>query len=126
MIYYKFKIIYNSFNLCLFLIFTATAKKPRMLVQKIYLPSQNQDNQEKGNSDILKDKNIRIENRNQNIFTNISDLEQPLKLLQGITMIPMDDSTLVENAMESGQTVVLTGMSYLFKIIHWINNIKLI
>lgn len=46
----------------------------------------------------------------------ISGVEQPLRLLQahGITMIPVDnDSTIVENAMESGQTVVLTG-AFLF------------
>jgi hypothetical protein len=34
-----------------------------------------------------------------------------LKLLQahGITMLPADETTLVASAMESGQTVVLTG-----------------
>ena len=38
------------------------------------------------------------------------ELDQPLKFLQahGITMM-MDNDTIVENAMESGQTVVLTG-----------------
>lgn len=44
--------------------------------------------------------------------TNIDSLEQPFKLLQahGITMIPLDnDATIVESAMERGQTVVLTG-----------------
>lgn len=44
--------------------------------------------------------------------TDIDGLEQPLKLLQahGITMIPLDtDATIVESAMERGQTVVLTG-----------------
>lgn len=44
-----------------------------------------------------------------NAFGNI---EQPLQWLQthGITMIPVDnDSSIVENAMESGRTVVLTG-----------------
>ncbi|XP_033230594.1 ankyrin-3-like isoform X2 [Belonocnema kinseyi] len=39
------------------------------------------------------------------------DLDQPLKFLQshGITMMMDNDNTIVENAMESGQTVVLTG-----------------
>lgn len=50
--------------------------------------------------------------------TNFANIEQPYRLLQahGITMIPVDnDSTIVENAMESGQTVVLTGTVYIFQ-----------
>lgn len=36
----------------------------------------------------------------------------------GIRMIPVDDdSSIVEKAMESGRTVVLTGFVYIFKII---------
>lgn len=43
---------------------------------------------------------------------DLTGLEQPLRLLEahGITMIPVDnDASIVENAMESGRTVVLTG-----------------
>lgn len=38
------------------------------------------------------------------------EIDQPLRLLQahGLAMM-MDNDTIVENAMESGQTVVLTG-----------------
>ena len=48
--------------------------------------------------------------KKQKDSTNSIEADQ-LKFLQehGITMIPMEeDSTIVENAMESGQTVVLT------------------
>ena len=52
--------------------------------------------------------------KKQKDTNNLIGMEQ-LKFLQayGITMIPMDeDSTIVENAMESGQTVVLTGVIF--------------
>ena len=42
----------------------------------------------------------------------LADLQQPLRLLEahGITMIPVEnESTIVESAMGSGRTVVLTG-----------------
>lgn len=42
----------------------------------------------------------------------LSGLEQPLRFLEahGITMIPVDnEASIVENAMDSGRTVVLTG-----------------
>lgn len=62
----------------------------------------------------FEEKNSHIGNKKQREVINLG--EQPLRLLQahGITMIPMDnDSTIVENAMESGQTVVLTGKGLL-------------
>lgn len=43
---------------------------------------------------------------------DLLSLEQPLRLLEahGITMIPVDnDASIVENAMESGRTLVVTG-----------------
>lgn len=57
----------------------------------------------------------------------IGGVEQPLRLLQahGITMIPVDnDTTIVENAMESGQTVVLTGrLKNLQKMLYYFEKI---
>lgn len=59
-----------------------------------------------------------IETINPNIINskkhknNIGDVNKQFRLLEahGITMIPMDDeSSIMENAMESGRTVVLTG-----------------
>lgn len=48
--------------------------------------------------------------------TSIGNVSKQFRLLEahGITMIPVDDeSTIVENAMESGRTVVLTGLLFL-------------
>jgi hypothetical protein len=47
-----------------------------------------------------------------------------LQLLQahGITMLPADDTTLVASAVESGQTVVLTGKCcevYMIHVTDW-------
>lgn len=44
-------------------------------------------------------------------ITAIGNFKQHFRLLEGITMIPVDEeSSIVENAMESGRTVVLTGL----------------
>jgi len=42
---------------------------------------------------------------------NVNEASNSMQLLQahGITMLPADKSTIVESAIQSGQTVVLTG-----------------
>lgn len=76
------------------------------------------------NTDGEQDKEIEdVEMINTNTVTNnkkhkdimsIGNISKHFRLLEahGITMIPMDDeSSIVENAVESGRTVVLTGSS---------------
>ncbi|KAJ8674844.1 hypothetical protein QAD02_010630 [Eretmocerus hayati] len=87
------------------------AKKQRMVLQQIKVKPVSNDNQVRTNSNKIADKNTNTGRRKQKHATNLTGVEQPLRFLQahGITMIPVDnDSTIVENAMESGQTVVLT------------------
>lgn len=87
-------------------------KKQRMIFQQIRMPSASDD--EHGEEiEGLEDNESRSheDGEGEDEAEVIRGVEQPLRLLQahGITMIPVDnDSTLVENAMESGQTVVLT------------------
>ncbi|XP_020711613.2 ankyrin-1 isoform X2 [Athalia rosae] len=88
-------------------------KKQRMIFQQIRVPSASDEDQEReiegmedNESRSQEDEEVEEESE------VISEVEQPLRLLQahGITMIPVDnDTTIVENAMESGQTVVLTA-----------------
>ncbi|XP_046465102.1 GA-binding protein subunit beta-1 isoform X1 [Neodiprion pinetum] len=89
-----------------------TGKKQRMIFQQIRVPSASDEEQERemiGTDDNESQSHEDLEGEEG--AEMISGVEQPLRLLQahGITMIPVDnDSTIVENAMESGQTVVLT------------------
>lgn len=50
-------------------------------------------------------------NKKYKDITSIGNFNKHFKLLEGIRMIPVDEeeSSIVENAMESGRTVVLTG-----------------
>ncbi|XP_034944316.1 POTE ankyrin domain family member B [Chelonus insularis] len=72
-----------------------------------------EDDNDEDEDDDISARITSIENstlRNNKVL-GFGNLEQPLRLLQahGITMIPIDtDSSIVESAMESGRTVVLT------------------
>ncbi|XP_011499818.1 PREDICTED: GA-binding protein subunit beta-2 [Ceratosolen solmsi marchali] len=89
----------------------AANKKQRMVFQQIRVQPINEVEQVKEGLQRLDDKTVHHERKRHRDVTNLMGVEQPLRLLQahGITMIPVDnDATIVENAMESGQTVVLT------------------
>jgi GA-binding protein transcription factor beta len=97
-----------------FMIPVALNKKQRMVFQQIRVQPVNEVEQAKEGLQRLEDKTIHLDRKRHRDVTNLMGVEQPLRLLQahGITMIPMDnDATIVENAMESGQTVVLTGIN---------------
>ncbi|XP_008549169.1 GA-binding protein subunit beta-2 isoform X1 [Microplitis demolitor] len=87
-------------------------KKQKMVFQQIHVTPASDEEEDKEAE--IDERINSIENstfkkhKDLNAFGNI---EQPLQWLQthGITMIPVDnDSSIVENAMESGRTVVLT------------------
>lgn len=85
-----------------------------MIFQKIRVQPANESQQQTNNlrQRLAGKTTIHMGSKKHRDVTNLVGAEQPLRLLQahGITMIPMDnDATIVENAMESGQTVVLTG-----------------
>lgn len=73
--------------------------------------------------DKLKETDRNKKSKTSEIPRDLSHLvDQPFKFLSGITMLPLDnDSFIVENAMESGQTVVLTGLSKKSRISHHID-----
>ncbi|XP_011305846.1 tankyrase-2 isoform X2 [Fopius arisanus] len=87
-------------------------KKQKVIFQPIHVAPSSDDEQEKEAE--LADRISSIENstfKKRKEMGGLSGLEQPLRLLEahGITMIPVDnDASIVENAMESGRTVVLT------------------
>ncbi|XP_015127492.1 poly [ADP-ribose] polymerase tankyrase-2 isoform X2 [Diachasma alloeum] len=87
-------------------------KKQKVLFQPIHVSPSSDDEREKEAE--LAARISSIENstfKKRKELGGLSGLEQPLRLLEahGITMIPVDnDASIVENAMESGRTVVLT------------------
>ncbi|XP_063982411.1 poly [ADP-ribose] polymerase tankyrase-2-like isoform X2 [Diachasmimorpha longicaudata] len=87
-------------------------KKQKVLFQPIHLSPSSEDEREKEaelTARISSIENSTFKKRKE--MGGLSGLEQPLRLLEahGITMIPVDnDASIVENAMESGRTVVLT------------------
>ncbi|XP_012276465.1 GA-binding protein subunit beta-1 [Orussus abietinus] len=87
-------------------------KKSRMMFQPIHVSSVNDEDREKNLDNISISDNVSRSSSNKHKDgSGIAGMDQPLRLLQahGITMIPVDnDATIVENAVESGQTVVLT------------------
>lgn len=88
-------------------------KKPRMILQQIHVSPSTEIETEKEMTDaeeIINTNNINI-NKKRKDLTTLSGVKNQFRLLEahGITMIPMDDdASIVENAMESGRTVVLT------------------
>ncbi|XP_015177007.1 PREDICTED: GA-binding protein subunit beta-2 [Polistes dominula] len=88
-------------------------KKTRMILQQIHVsPSTEMETEKemKNADDIINTNNINI-NKKRKDLTTLSGVKNQFRLLEahGITMIPMDDdASIVENAMESGRTVVLT------------------
>ncbi|XP_066585043.1 GA-binding protein subunit beta-1 [Prorops nasuta] len=83
-------------------------KKQRMVFQQIHVPTQEceEEKEEEDVDDIINTANIDTNKRHA-----VSGISKQFRLLEahGITMIPVDnDSSIVENAMESGRTVVLT------------------
>ncbi|XP_024946061.1 GA-binding protein subunit beta-2 isoform X2 [Cephus cinctus] len=88
-------------------------KKPRMVFQQIRVSSVSDEEHEKDIEcvDGIENQGHGTSYRDEDV-SGVGGADQPLRLLQahGITMIPVDnDATIVENAMESGQTVVLTA-----------------
>jgi len=62
--------------------------------------------------EIVNTNNI-INNKKHKDIVSLEGINKQYRLLEahGIKMIPVDDeSSIVENAMESGRTVVLTGL----------------
>ena len=115
----KFENIYLKF----IIIIVASQKKQRMVFQQIRVQPVNEEEQIKEQLERLAENTIHIESKKHKVqdIINSTGLDHPLRFLQahGITMIPMDnDATIVENAMESGQTVVLTGIEFFFNVIH--------
>lgn len=96
-------------------------KKPRMIFQQIHVGSNVDVNREKemeGVDEITDTNNINNSKKRKDV-TAIGGVNKQFRLLEahGITMIPVDnDSSIVENAMESGRTVVLTGIKCYNKI----------
>lgn len=87
-------------------------KKPRMILQQIHVPPSTEIETEKEIKDTeeMNTNNI-SNNKKRKDVTTMSAVNKQFRLLEahGITMIPMDDdASIVENAMESGRTVVLT------------------
>ncbi|XP_035725375.1 GA-binding protein subunit beta-2-like [Vespa mandarinia] len=88
-------------------------KKPRMILQQIHVPPSTEMEPEKEMKDteeIINTNNVN-NNKKRKDVTTMSGVNKQFRLLEahGITMIPMDDdASIVENAMESGRTVVLT------------------
>ncbi|XP_033196848.1 ada2a-containing complex component 3 isoform X2 [Bombus vancouverensis nearcticus] len=93
-------------------------KKPRMIFQQIHVGPNvdvDRDKEIEGVDEITDTNNINNSKKRKDI-TTIGGINKKFRLLEahGITMIPVDnDSSIVENAMESGRTVVLTGMKRL-------------
>lgn len=93
-------------------------KKPRMIFQQIHVGPNTDTDQEKEVEDmneIANANNINHSKKRKDV-TAVEGMNKQFRLLEahGITMIPVDnDSSLVENAIESGRTVVLTGTKHL-------------
>ncbi|XP_034191265.2 ada2a-containing complex component 3 isoform X1 [Osmia lignaria lignaria] len=88
-------------------------KKPRMIFQQIHVGSNADVTQEKEieNVDEITNANNVNNNKKRKDVTTVGGVNKQFRLLEahGITMIPVDnDASIVENAMESGRTVVLT------------------
>ncbi|KAK1129045.1 hypothetical protein K0M31_020178 [Melipona bicolor] len=93
-------------------------KKPRMIFQQIHVGPNVDVNREKEIESVneITDANNINNSKKRKDVTTIGGINKQFRLLEahGITMIPVDnDSSIVENAMESGRTVVLTGMKRL-------------
>ncbi|XP_017877190.1 GA-binding protein subunit beta-1 isoform X2 [Ceratina calcarata] len=91
-------------------------KKPRMIFQQIHVGANTDVDQEKEIESIEEITNMNNISKKRKDVGSIGGVNKQFRLLEahGITMIPVDnDSSIVENAMESGRTVVLTGMKRL-------------
>ncbi|XP_033338921.2 ada2a-containing complex component 3 isoform X1 [Megalopta genalis] len=92
---------------------THVGKKQRMLFQQIHVGPNTDDDQDKEVEDADEITNANNPNnaRKRKDIPVVGGLNKQFRLLEahGITMIPVDNnSSIVENAMESGRTVVLT------------------
>ncbi|XP_076642372.1 ada2a-containing complex component 3 [Halictus rubicundus] len=92
---------------------THVGKKQRMLFQQIHVGPNTDDDQDKEIEDADEMTNANNPNniRKRKDVPAVGGLNKQFRLLEahGITMIPVDNnSSIVENAMESGRTVVLT------------------
>ncbi|XP_043249323.1 GA-binding protein subunit beta-2 isoform X1 [Colletes gigas] len=87
-------------------------KKSRMIFQQIHVGPNTDADHEKEVEDMDEIANANnINSKKRKDVTTVGGANKQFRLLEahGITMIPVDnDSSIVENAMESGRTVVLT------------------
>lgn len=110
--------IFGLYFMYLLIIFLAQVeKKQKMVFHQISISPNNTDGeQDKEIEDVeLIDTNTITNSKKHKDVMSIGSISKHFRLLEahGITMIPMDDeSSIVENAMESGRTVVLTGLSF--------------
>lgn len=92
--------------------------RSKVIFQQFRVPSGSE--QEKETNDIeMIDVNDTVNNKKHKDITSIGNVNKQFRLLEahGITMIPVDhESSIVENAMEGGRTVVLTGSAFFFLI----------
>lgn len=88
-----------------------SAKKERVIFRQVPISSASDEDQEFDLGSITNmNNNSSPGNSKKHKDLESVEIDQPLRLLQahGLAMM-MDNDTIVENAMESGQTVVLTG-----------------
>lgn len=86
-----------------------------MVFHQISISPNNTDGEDKEIEDVETIDTNTNSKKHKDIMS-IGNIGKHFRLLEahGITMIPVDDeSSIVENAMESGRTVVLTGLSFL-------------
>lgn len=89
-------------------------KKPRMIFQQIHVAPNTDIETEKEMEEIDEinnANNISNSKKRKDVAGTVGGINKQFRLLEahGITMIPVDDdSSIVENAMESGRTVVVT------------------
>ncbi|XP_032682302.1 GA-binding protein subunit beta-2 [Odontomachus brunneus] len=84
--------------------------KSKVIFQQIRVPSGSEQEKEINNIEMI-DANDTVNSKKHKDITSIGNVNKQFRLLEthGITMIPVDhESSIVENAMESGRTVVLT------------------
>lgn len=95
--------------------------KSKMIFQQIRVPSSSEQEKEINNIEII-NTNDTINNKKHKDITSIGNANKQFRLLEahGITMIPVEhESSIVENAMESGRTVVLTGSVFFIFVKYW-------
>lgn len=92
-------------------------KKQKLIFQQIPVSSNELDDQQAKEMEGVEVIDTNNKNRKHKDMMSLGGIGKQFRLLEahGITMIPVDDeSSIVENAVESGRTVVLTGLFLFF------------